>query len=208
MSELKENIKYPLREALLDFKKMEIKIPKNCYNLFHKNNYSNIDDILNAVEVKLAELGVLITSCLGVDPAGGRAVVTKLWCADSEEVEQSNFPIQGTKPQEYGVWIAYGRRYNMTSLLNLSSEDNDGDIDALKTEPKSNFTTNKERSTLFNAIKYDVGAAKNLEDLSVAWVSRTPELGRFKEHEPKMFEELEAAKDEKKKSFIDAKVSK
>jgi len=36
------------------------------------------------------------------------------------------FPVFGTKPQEIGSSITYARRYNLQALLDLSTDDDDG----------------------------------------------------------------------------------
>lgn len=53
-------------------------------------------------------------------------VVTTLGHAESGEYMESEFPVFGSKPQEIGSSISYARRYNLLALLDIPTEDDDG----------------------------------------------------------------------------------
>jgi hypothetical protein len=55
-------------------------------------------------------------------------VETTLIESVSGESIVSSFPIFGTKPQEVGSSMTYARRYNIQALLDLSTDDDDGNL--------------------------------------------------------------------------------
>jgi hypothetical protein len=115
---------------------------------------------------------------------------------DSEEIEDSSFPIFGNKPQELGSSISYARRYNIQALLNLAAEDDNGD--AANASSNKIFKTTKERTALYNTILGELEEANNLDDLQVVWVSRTNDLAKIKASELELFLQLEDKKNQQK----------
>ncbi len=57
---------------------------------------------------------------------GNLVVSTSVVDTETDETITSVFPVFGTKPQEIGSSITYARRYNLQALLDLSTDDDDG----------------------------------------------------------------------------------
>jgi hypothetical protein len=112
-----------LAEALIEFKKQDIEIFKQSVNPHFKSKYADLATILEAIEVPVAELGVLITSHSHFE--GGQWVETTVLEFGAESMP-SSFPLFGGDAQKMGSSITYARRFNLQSLLNLAAVDDDG----------------------------------------------------------------------------------
>ncbi len=114
-----------LADAICEFKKLSITIKKGSDNPFFKSKYADLPTILEAVELELANLGVIVVSrsaLIGEE----WVLITDLIHKESQENLSSVFPLFGSKAQDVGSSITYARRYNIQSLLNLAAEDDDG----------------------------------------------------------------------------------
>jgi hypothetical protein len=198
------DIKSPLKNALCELKKLDIKITKETDNSYFKSKYADLATLLDAIEARAADFGILIISKIQRHDSG-LELCTKLTHKDSEEIEESVFPIFGSKPQEIGSSVTYARRYNIQSLLNLAAEDDDGnaanEAKPIKTpvKPENQFwKTEKERTDLFNEIAKEIRECKDMDDLAANWLSRTEHLNALKKSEKQIFLNLEKQKNQRK----------
>lgn len=201
--------KSPLKTALCELKKLNIKITKDTANPFFKSKYADLATLLDAIEAEAAKFGIVIISKIQ-RYEGALELYTKITHKDSDEVEDSVFPVFGGKPQEIGSSVTYARRYNIQSLLNLAAEDDDGNaaneakpVEVKRQEQPSKqlWKTAKERTELFNAIMSELNATTNLDDLAAVWVSRTEHLNAIKASDAQIFADLETRKNDIKKAF-------
>lgn len=173
-----------LTNALIEFKKLDIPIFKQSTNPHFKSKYADLATILEAVEVPLAELGIIISSHSHLV---GEAWVETTAIECGSDKKESTFPLFGGKPHELGSSITYARRYNILSLLNLAAEDDDGN--AANAAPKL-YTTAKARTDAFNAVKNDFMAAESTEELEEVVAKHKEELARLKQSDPQIGDEL------------------
>ena len=115
-----------LAKALSDFQ-AEIENPKNtANNPFFHSKYAPLQEILNLVRPKLARHGLAILQ----SPSGdGKNITinTILMHESGEWIEGEPLVLQADKPtaQSAGSAITYGRRYAISAVLGISSEDDD-----------------------------------------------------------------------------------
>ena len=50
---------------------------------------------------------------------------TSVYDIESEEAIKSSFPITNPDPQKFGSAMTYGKRYNLSALLNIVSDEDD-----------------------------------------------------------------------------------
>lgn len=125
--------------ALLEVQR-EIKNPSNsATNPFFKSKYAPLPDILNCVRPLLTENGILLIQNTGSNEAGDVYVQTKLIHTSGEVIETDKLLLKPDKNTAQGIGsaITYGRRYQLTALLGISSEDDDDGNMASKTDKKS-----------------------------------------------------------------------
>lgn len=105
----------------------EVKNPKNTAdNPFYDSKYAPLQDVLNEVRPLLSKHGLSVIQ----SPSGdGQSVsITTLLLHESGEwIEFDPLVLKAQKitPQGAGSAITYGRRYALSAILGISSEDDD-----------------------------------------------------------------------------------
>ena len=106
---------------------MEMSTPKKgSVNPFFKNKYADLNDVLEAVVPALNNNGIVVLQPL-VNIEGKNFVKTVLM-HESGEIFESLAEIFCTKQndaQSYGSGISYARRYALSSICGIGSEDDD-----------------------------------------------------------------------------------
>ena len=130
-----ESIK-ELATALAKFQG-EIKNPANtATNPFFKSKYAPLSDVLNAVRPILSKNGLSVLQ----SPSGDGEhiiVTTTLIHSSGEWIESPELVLKADKAtaQGAGSAITYARRYALSAILGISSEDDDDGNDAEKQAP-------------------------------------------------------------------------
>src|SRR5690554_4987954 len=150
----------------------EVENPKNTAdNPYYKSKYAPLQDVLNTVRPLLSKHGLSIIQ----NPAGDGeriSIHTMLVHESGEWIEFEPLVLKAEKitPQGAGSAITYGRRYALSSVLGISSEDDD-DGNSLEGEqnkpPKSNGKSKPISSKQIGLIKTQVkkiSSAKNKTD--------------------------------------------
>ncbi len=113
-----------LTKALHTFQSEVNKIKKDAKNPHFKSSYASLSNILDAVTPVLNSCGLIMTA----HPDDG-FLVTTLYHAESGEFMQSEYPLISKDPNNpniTGSLISYARRYSTMSILNLNTNDDDG----------------------------------------------------------------------------------
>lgn len=115
----------------------EIYNPKNtANNPFFKSKYAPLNEILNLVRPLLTQNGLFLTQNTGTDEISGKVFVQSQLLHVSGEAFSTDKLILTTDkntPQGLGSAITYGRRYQLSALLGIASEeDDDGNINEVK----------------------------------------------------------------------------
>ena len=171
-------------ESLADFSKAfamfqaEVINPLNStVNNFFKNKYATLADVLNEVRPVLAKHGLSILQM----PSGNDGLVqltTLIMHTSGEWIETEPMtmrPEKGT-PQGIGSCLTYLRRYSLSSILGVASEDDDDGNEASKPdnnkgkspEPKKSAKKDTVKNELKELIAEIVDKAKILQGDSVA----------------------------------------
>lgn len=113
--------KKTIYSRLLEAKSEIGKVTKNAKNPHFKNNYADINAIIETVEPVLIKHGLVL-----IQPIEQGEVITRIIDAATGEVLESAMPLSPTaNPQQMGSQITYYRRYTLQSLLSLQAEDDD-----------------------------------------------------------------------------------
>lgn len=114
---------YKLSQALCKAQKKFKTAVKKSVNPYFKSKYADYSEILSCVKGPLNEEGISI-----LQPVKDDVVETILLHESGEYISSSTkiFSISN-KPQDYGSALTYARRYGLSSLLAIDSdEDDDG----------------------------------------------------------------------------------
>lgn len=137
----------------------EVENPKNTAdNPYYKSKYAPLQDVLNTVRPLLSKHGLSIVQSPSGD--GERiSIHTMLIHESGEWIEFDPLVLKAEKitPQGAGSAITYGRRYSLSAVLGISSEDDD-DANSLESTNGQKKLTEKQINRLY-AIAKSVGVS-------------------------------------------------
>lgn len=119
----------------------EVTNPKNTQNNpFYNSKYAPLQDVLNLVRPLLSKYGLSVIQ----HPSGDGvniSISTMLLHESGEWIEFEPLVLKADKatPQGAGSAITYGRRYALSAVLGIASEDDD-DANAYESVPKKQET--------------------------------------------------------------------
>lgn len=111
-----------LFKALKLFQDQCPKIKKDNINPYFKSKYADFTSIWNIVQPILSKCDLVI-----IQPICGLEIKTIILHSSGESIE-SSCPIickSQNNPQEFGSAITYARRYSLSSILGIATEDDD-----------------------------------------------------------------------------------
>jgi hypothetical protein len=101
-------------------------------NPHFKSKYASLASILEAI-APLAEHGIAVMETVGYDEQGRFVLTTQLSHAASGEKVQCVFPLpENLDSQKTGSALTYARRYSLTTLCGISSDEFDDDGEATR----------------------------------------------------------------------------
>jgi len=128
-----------LSKALCKFQ-AEVKNPANsAVNPFYKSKYAPLNEILNDVRPLLSKHGLSVIQSPGSADGEHITITTLLLHESGEWLEGDPLTLRADKatPQGAGICSTYGRRYALSALLGISSEDDDDGNGAEAQKPQS-----------------------------------------------------------------------
>ena len=110
---------------------------KGSVNPFFKNKYADLNDVLAAIVPALNNNGIVLLQPL-VNIEGKNFVKTVLMHESGEVFESlaEIFCNKNNDAQAYGSGVSYARRYSLSSICGIGSEDDDAQS-AVNTKPKA-----------------------------------------------------------------------
>jgi len=154
-----------LYTALATFRQKVSAVKKDADNPFFKSKYADLPSILEVIKQPLQESGIAITHhCKATE--WGFSMITILWETESGESIQSEFPIFGNKPQEVWSSMSYARRYNLLALLDIPTEDDDGNTANEATRTSYTKKTDEHGLTLDDYIE-NINMEEDIETVKV-----------------------------------------
>jgi DNA-binding FrmR family transcriptional regulator len=102
---------------------------KNAKNPHFKNNYADLQSVLDAVTVALLENDLFVTQT--GERSGDMFVIrTQVFDSNGDYVDLGIMPVKTIKDdaQAFGSGLTYARRYALMSAFGLAPEDDDGQL--------------------------------------------------------------------------------
>ena len=140
-----------LAAALSKFQS-EIENPKNTAdNPFFKSKYAPLNDVLNVVRPLLSKHGLSVIQSPGGD-GQNISINTMLIHESGEWIEFDPLVLKAEKmtPQGAGSAVTYGRRYSISAVLGISSEDDDDGNHASHNKKKNASNKNQSKKQTEN----------------------------------------------------------
>jgi len=124
-----------IAKALSKFQSTIKPVKKDAVNPFFKAKYATLDTIWEHIRKPLAENGLSVTQPL--DTVDGKPVLITLLMHTSGEWISGKYPVEAVKPDPQGLGsaISYGRRYSLSAMLGLVTEEDD-DANIASNPPK------------------------------------------------------------------------
>jgi hypothetical protein len=129
--------------------------------------YADLSDIWDAIREPLKANGLAVTQSLTGGSSGFMGIRTTVWHKSGQSTEDTvELAINSRTPQEVGSQVTYFKRYALSALLGLSTEDDDDGAAASRSRPAEA----PQRTDLDDALEEldDAVVALNLETGKVA----------------------------------------
>jgi hypothetical protein len=118
-----------LAKAMVEVQKVLRPALKDRENEFTRSRYATLNSVMDACSKALLDAGIWVTQYpVPVEGEGSNlGLVTKLVHAESGEWQASLLvmPLPKNDPQGYGSALTYARRYGLSSMIGLVTEDDD-----------------------------------------------------------------------------------
>jgi hypothetical protein len=139
----------------------------NKVNPHYKSKYADLSSVRDACLPHLTANGISVVNFMAVDDNGNLMLHTRLLHKSGQFLE-SLWPVSGGTDQQRGSSISYGRRYNLSGLTGITSEeDDDGNMaSAAPKKSASKARADGDYQTIVAAIQ----AAPSVEALQKVWL--------------------------------------
>ncbi len=140
-----------LAKALINVQRDMSPATKDATNPFCKNKYATLNSVMEACRPALLKHGIWLTQLPLPAPLESAhdhiALLTKLTHAETGQWQSSMtvVPLPKADPQGMGSAITYARRYALTAMLGIVTEDDDGEAAKIPTLNGSNTDTHARR---------------------------------------------------------------
>ena len=119
-----------LAKALLNVQRTVRPVTKDAENPFTKSWYASLNSVMDACRDTLIENGIWLCQYpVPVEQPNSLGLVTQLTHAESGQWQSSLavVPLPKADPQGMGSAVTYARRYALTAMLGMVTEDDDGE---------------------------------------------------------------------------------
>lgn len=137
-----------LSKALIEVQRNLSPAVKDAVNPFVKNKYATLNSVMDSCRNALLDNGILLTQYPVPVDGDNLGLVTKLVHAKTGQYQASlaKIPLAKNDAQGLGSAFTYGRRYALSALLGIVTEDDDGNAACNITSPtKKQFSQTAKR---------------------------------------------------------------
>jgi methionine aminopeptidase len=148
-----------ISKALLAIQKEIETIKKNAVNPFYNSQYATLDEILEIVKPICNKNGVSL-----VQDINGLQISTMLIHESGEWIQQEGLTLPNEKntAQGAGSAVTYGRRYSLSAMLGIATEQDDDGNGAQKPQQSQNYKNKLD----FKEVQKELDACKNIDEIN------------------------------------------
>jgi len=137
--------------ALLAAQRLICNAAKNAKNPHFKNNYANLESVIEATKEHLNNNSIVVLQTLSESEGAVLKLTTRLLHESGEYIEDTAAtPLSKADPQGVGSAVTYLRRYSLAAICNITQEDDDGQ--ATRIEKATSQQISKLRLAEANAV--------------------------------------------------------
>ena len=158
-----------LAKALINVQQHLVPAMKDANNPFTRSSYATLNSVMESCRDALLRNGIWLCQYpVPVETPGCIGLATKLTHAESGQWQNSVavVPLPKSDPQGMGSAITYARRYALSAMLGIVTEDDDGE--AAKIRPKSAARPQRARNSPEMQKEGKHGPSEALEGQSAA----------------------------------------
>lgn len=146
---------------------------KDVENTFFKSRYADLAAVLDACKVHLKDNGLAVTHQReSLDT--GEYLITTLWHTSGQFLSsRSKLMPSKSDPQGFGSAQTYSRRYDLSALIGLASEDDDANAASAPVKKESLASRNKR----YDALKAELSIS---DDPAVTWGDYKEDIAVFR----------------------------
>lgn len=136
-----ENIE-EIAKALVEFRKNLKQPSKDASNPFFKSTYTSLDKVIEAIDETAPNHGISFTQWAVSNEQGNVGVETLLLHSSGQFIQYDPLYMKPEKntPQSIGSCITYSRRYSISAIFGITSdEDDDGNQATGNNQPKQQY---------------------------------------------------------------------
>ena len=177
-----------LNEALFNVQQGCPAITKETSNPFFKSKYADLPTIWGVIRPLMKTNKLFLSHSVKNDGDGEYLITTITHVPTGDNISTTNkITLVKHTAQEYGSYMTYMRRYALTAMLGLvTDEDDDGNsaTEAAKSQPpKAHNPANPLKETA-DRIASQLKAAAGVDVLTYVWEGFAKELGEIKKASP------------------------
>ena len=118
-----------LAKTMISVQQSIVPALKDGINTYTESSYATLKSVMEVCRTALLSHGIWMTQYPVAVEVGHLGLVTKIVHAESGQWQSSliEMPLPKNDPQGYGSAITYARRYGLTALLGIISEDDDAE---------------------------------------------------------------------------------
>lgn len=157
---------------------------KDGVNDYTGSSYATLKSVMEVSRAILLSQGIWLTQYPVPASNGNLGLVTKIVHAASGQWQSSliEMPLSKVDPQGYGSAITYARRYGLSALIGIITEDDDAEGAMVRdrqpatvsNEGKSSSNKNSTQLPKLDGVKYRVAKDENGDELVVAHGNTRP----------------------------------
>jgi hypothetical protein len=165
-----------LTKAYVQFQTMVKPIAKTSENPYFHSKYADLSEIIGGTKAELCKCGLSVIQ--GSEPAVDGVSVTTLLMHVSGQWIKSTLYVRASKldPQGYGSAFTYARRYSLSGILNLATEDDDDGNSATQKEIKKSKPTPKQWAECWLKFKNGEVSIEKIQEFFILTEDQVSEL--------------------------------
>lgn len=192
-------------------------LKKDAKNPYHKSNYMSLSQVVNNLKPILYKHDCYSSHELGLSDNEKPFLATKIVYKDGSVLLQCKSPLpvkDSGDPQKLGSAITYMRRYNLTALLELEEDDDDGNGATQPATKQNQFqklnnaasgemeaTLKAANEKMFDTIKTEIKDCEMMDSLALVWQENASSIAKLRKYMPELFAELQVLKDRQKEKI-------
>lgn len=164
---------------------------KSSTNPHFRSKYADLPTIINTIKPVLQKHGLFFNHIPFVEN-GEQFLKTVIWHAASGQHIEGVTALRPTKqdPQGYGSAITYARRYDLSAMLGLAQDDDDGNAASAKPDDSDLARVTKE-----------IKRCKTEEQIQAARARNKAVIDYFRENEEQLYNGLVAQVEKTRQTF-------